>query len=189
MNNILKVHQQIYDAFQRSRAGPAHFFLSENADAYAGYYTAMYLIQDTGESILTHMAKGFSQNPMSAYLEFWGVMQAIEIQQDAIFQLHRSVVGEPPTIGLQSGWAQLRATRHLCAGHPANRTHGVAAPQRTFMGRNFGNYSQIRYELWDATTGKTTHPVFDLRKMILDYDNEASVVLNNVARTMNSKWP
>ena len=100
------------------------------------------------------MARGFSPDPMQAYLEFWGVMQAIDIQQDAIFQMHEAVVGSAPMSG--SAWAQLRDTRHLCAGHPANRKHGVPAPQRTFMVRSFGNYDRIQYELWDASTGQIT---------------------------------
>ncbi|HZS63679.1 MAG TPA: hypothetical protein VFA53_04175 [Xanthobacteraceae bacterium] len=185
MMQVLNVRTAIYDQFHGSSAGPAFFFRSENADAYAAYYTSMYLIQDTGEAVLTHMAKGFSPDPVQAYLEFWGVMQAIDIQQDAIFQ----VVGSVPAIQSGSAWAQLRDTRHLCAGHPANRNHGVPAPQRTFMGRGFGSYDRIQYELWDASTGQITHPVFDLRQMIDHYDSEASTVLGGVLSAMKSKWP
>jgi len=189
MMQVINVHTAIYDQFRGSSAGPAFFFRSENVDAYAAYYTSMYLIQDTGEAVLTHMAKGFSADPMQAYLEFWGVMQAIDIQQDAIFQVHNTVVGSVPTIQSGSAWARLRDTRHLCAGHPAKRTHGVPAPQRTFMGRAFGTYERIQYELWDASTGQTTYPVFDLRQMINHYDAEASTVLGNVLSAMKSKWP
>jgi hypothetical protein len=189
MMQLLKIHTAIYDQFHGSSAGPAFFFRSENADAYAAYYTSMYLIQDTGEAVLTHMAGDFSPDPMQAYLEFWGVMQAIDIQQDAIFQMHEAVVGSTPKIQRGTSWLQLRDIRHLCAGHPANRTHDVPAPQRTFMGRSFGNYDGIRYELWDASTGQTTHPVINLRQMIDRYDTEASAVLNGVLSAMKSKWP
>ena len=57
------------------------------------------------------------------------------------------------------------------------------------MGRSFGNYDAIRYELWDASTGQTTHPVFNLRQMINNYDVEASAALNAVLSCMKSKWP
>lgn len=189
MNQLLAVRTAIYDHFHSSSAGSAFFFRPENADAYAAYYTSMYLMQDTGEAVLSHMARGFSPDPMQAYLEFWGVMQALDIQQDAIFQTHEAVVGSAPKIQTGSAWAQLRDVRHLCAGHPANRRHGVPAPQRTFMGRSFGNYDRIQYELWDASAGQTTHPVFDLRQMIDGYDGEASAVLNDVLSAMKSKWP
>ena len=99
----------------------------------------MYLIQDTGEAVCTHMIRGFSSDSMQAYLEFWGVMQAVDIQQDAIFQIHKATVGAGLTIPAGSAWAQLRDTRHLCAGHPASRKHGVPAPQR----RSWVDHSEI----------------------------------------------
>ena len=144
-----------------SSAGPAYFFTSANAAPYAAYYTSMYLIQDTGEAILPDMHRGFSPDPMLAYIEFWGVMQAICIQQDAIFELHDAVVGTTPKIGPSSHWAILRDVRNLCAGHPANRSHKVPT-QRAFMGRNFGTYSNITYEVWDARTQQPSHPTFNL---------------------------
>ena len=189
MNNVLDVRSAIYDQFHGSSAGPAHFFRPENKDAYAAYYTSMYLIQDTGEAIWTHMKSDFSSDPMRAYLEFWGVMQAIYIQQGAIVQLHRAVVGNNPTIQANSAWSQLRDLRNRCAGHPANRTHGVLASQRTFMGRSFGNYDCIRYEMWDASTGQRSHPTFNLRQMIGDYDGEATTILKAVLSNMESRWP
>lgn len=186
---LLDARSKIYDQFQGSSVGPGYFFLPENADSYAAYYTSMYLIQDTGESVMVHMDKGFSPNAMSAYLEFWGVMQAISIQQDAIFELHKSVIGSNPPVHSSSSWLKLRKTRHRLAGHPAKRTHGVPGTQRAFMGRLFGNYEEIRYELWDKSTGQITHPTINLRQMIIDYDKEASTILDNVLSDMKSKWP
>ncbi|NTG86367.1 hypothetical protein G6L15_09470 [Agrobacterium rhizogenes] len=189
MNKIQDLRSAIYDQFQGSSAAQKHFFLYENRDAYAAYYTSMYLIQDTAEAVHTHIARGFSPDPMLAYIEFWGVMQATDIQQDAIFQLHKAVIGNTPAIPKGSAWDNLRDIRHLCAGHPANRSQGVPAPQRTFMSRSFGNYNHIKYELYDAQTRATTHPTFDLRQMINDYDTQASNVLGNVLSTMIAKWP
>jgi hypothetical protein len=93
MDEVLAVRSKIYDQFQGSRAGPEHFFKDEHAEAFAAYYTAMYLIQDTGEAIAAHRSVGFSLDASLAYIEFWGVMQAIVIQQDAICELYKAVVG------------------------------------------------------------------------------------------------
>jgi hypothetical protein len=186
MQNVLQAQSNIYDQFHGSSA------LSSNGlqgDDFAAYNNSMYLVQDTGEAVARHMAGDFSDDPLSAYLEFWGVMQAIIIQQDAISELHRVVVGTLPTIQSGSAWAKLRNTRNLCAGHPANRAHGLPAPQRTFMGRSFGKYNKVTYELWDANTQARTHPTFDLRLLINNYDNEASLVLGNVLAAMKSRWP
>ena len=56
------------------------------------------------------------------------------------------------------------------------------------MGRSFGNYDRIMYELWDAS-GVITHPVFNLRQMIQDYDGEAAQALQNVLAAMKARWP
>jgi hypothetical protein len=186
MQRVLQIRSDIYDQFHGSSAASAN---GPQGDDFATYYTSMYLIQDTGEGVVFHMDSDFSSTPLRAYIEFWGVMQAILIQQDAISELHRVIVGTQLAIPPNSPWENLRNIRNVCAGHPANRSYGVPAPQRTFMGRSFGGYNRITYELWDASTQATTHPTFNLRTMIDDYDQQASQILQNVVSTMRSRWP
>ena len=187
MDQILAVRSNIDDQFHGSNAGREHFFKEEYREAYAAYYTAMFLIQDTGESVQSHMKRGFSSDAWLAYIEFWGVMQAIIIQQDAIKEIYEVVIGSELQIAKQSDWLKIRQVRNLCAGHPANRANGT---QRTFMGRGFGNYNQIRYELWDARTPlRPSHPTVNLGAMINAYDAEGAHILNEVLRVLATKWP
>jgi hypothetical protein len=189
MDHILAVHSKIYDQFHGSKAYDDHFSKKECAAEYAAYYTSMYLIQDTGESVSMHMKRGFLSNLVS-YIEFWGIMQAIIIQQDAIKELHEAVIGPKPTIRpeSESAWMKIRNLRNLCAGHPAKRTKRVPTVHRTFMGRSFGNYDGLRYELWDAHTKQRSYPIVNLRAMIQRYDTEAAEILNNVLRELETKW-
>jgi|SRR5271169_9664 len=189
MDKVLQVRSKIYDQFHHSAAGPDFFFKDEHADEYAAYYTSMYLIQDTGEAVWKHLRRGFSGDPLTAYLEFWGVMQALTIQQDAVRELHNAVVGSFPVTSTLSGWQAIRDTRNLCAGHPAKRSVGVPKTQRAFMGRDFGQYRNIEYELWEVGSAHPTHPSFDLRKMIDDYELEASGVLDSVLAALKTRWP
>jgi hypothetical protein len=191
MDQILAVRSKIYDQFHGSNAGPGHFFKDDHAEAYAAYYTAMYLIQDTGESVWSHMKRGFSSDPWLAYIEFWGVMQAIFIQQDAIKELYHAVTGSKLPIPKEdSEWSKIRDVRNLCAGHPAKRAIGVPAIQRTFMGRCFGHYGRIQYELWDARAAThPSHPAFNLGAMIKAYDAEGAQALNTVLCALVTKWP
>jgi hypothetical protein len=136
------------------------------------------------------MKRDFSSNPWRAYLEFWGVMQAIFIQQDAIKELYEAVIGSKLEIPKRSDWETIREIRNLCAGHPAKRTRGTPATQRTFMGRRFGTYNEIRYELWDARNPDwPSHPTFNLRKMIKGYDAEGAKILKKVLSSLATKWP
>lgn len=179
IDKILEIRELIYLAFDRWKGiKPFH------GNNFERYRISMSLIQDTGEAVWTHMRDGFSAAPMIAYIEFWGVMQAIVIQQDAIKKLHEAVVGVPPSIPVDSAWNQIREKRDLVAGHPVHRSHKVPAPQRTYMGRSFGDYDCIRYVMYDEHTRDVTVPHFNLRKMIEDYDAQASNILTDVLTKM-----
>jgi len=149
----------------------------------------MFLIQDTGESLSEHRKRDFSHDPYVSYLEFWGVMQAIIIQQDAIRELHRAITETSPVVPKPSPWWRMREFRIQSAGHPAGRTFGVPAPQRSFMGRTGRSYARVQYELWDAHTCQTTHPTINLGHMLDEYDLQAAGLLANILRSMKQQWP
>jgi hypothetical protein len=93
MKSTIARHEAIYNNFHES-AGPKYFFRSANKDEFVSYYNSMYLIQDTAGAILWHSRRGFSRHPIGRYLEFWGIMQAIIIQQDAIAELYKRPVAK-----------------------------------------------------------------------------------------------
>jgi hypothetical protein len=177
----------IYNHFQSSQRCQTHFFAKSNEPAYVAYYNSMYLLQDTTETLFVHRAKDFSPLPMEAYLEFWGVMQALIIQQDSICELYHSIFGvQPSKVGFNS-WPRIRELRNLCAGHPARKTHGSPLT-RSFMGRNFGNYAQISYEQWAQGSGQSHHSVA-LGQIVDGYIPEAEGLLKLVLGEMQRQWP
>jgi hypothetical protein len=93
MHRIVDRRQEIYDYFHNNDACQRFFFDAAQEERYAAYYTSMYLVQDTSESLLVHRARGFSSDSHAAYIEFWGVMQALIIQQDSISELYNAVTG------------------------------------------------------------------------------------------------
>ena len=77
----------------------------------------MYLMQDSTEALWTHRQRGFTEgDALLAYVEFWGVMQAVIIQQDSINELHEVIVGDNLDTGQLIGWHRLRDLRNECAG-------------------------------------------------------------------------
>lgn len=182
MQQVLNGRSAISSQFQNS-AGCTKL----QGDQYAAYASSMSLIQDTGVVVEAHLATDFSSDPMRAYLEFWGVMQTIFIQQDAIHELHLVIAGARPILPPGSAWASLREVKNTCSGQVGNGCKAAPAAQRTFIGRSFGKYERITYELWEAG-GRVRHPTFNLRRMIHDYDNEAGQILQNVLVTMRLRW-
>ena len=189
MLRIATRREEIYNHFHGSAACQQFFFAAAQEERYAAYYTSMYLLQDTTESLMTHRTKGFSSDPFEAYIEFWGVMQALFIQQDSISELHEAVTGSPLKESKLASWQSLRTVRNICAGHPAKKDRPKTSPiSRTFMGRGFGDYSAITYEQWQSGSS-INHPTVDLGALIDSYSTEAEAQLTAVLQFMKQQWP
>lgn len=124
---------------------------------------------------------------MAAYIEFWGVMQAVIIQQDALVELAAALSTHKPSPG--PAWVAIRDFRNVLAGHPAKKTSGGKGPLRAFMGRQQKSYDGLTYELWDAAADRTSHPQVNLGKMIADYESEAADHLAAILAHMRQTWP
>jgi len=199
MENFAKIREQIYNYFHGNEACQNFFFDEAQEERYAAYYTSMYLLQDTTESIFVHRKKGFSNDPHKAYIEFWGIMQAIIIQQDSICELHEAVTGSKLDTKSLVSWQALRTLRNTCAGHPAKKDRPKSKPlTRTFMGRNFGGYSLLTYEKWEKPKSKSpsrsplaniSHLQVELGNLMDAYEKEATKFISEILKFMESKWP
>lgn len=191
METIAVRRSEIYDYFHASGACQKYFFDAAHEEEYVAYYNSMYLLSDATESLWQHRERGFSSDPLTAYLEFWGVMQAAIIQQDSIAEIHKVMIGsvlDAKAKNLQS-WREVRAFRNVCAGHPAGKSIPKSTPlTRTFMGRNFGNYGEITYEQWQRGAG-TTHPRVRLGALLDAYAVEGEAELAGVLAAMKNRWP
>jgi hypothetical protein len=189
MQRIATSRDEIYNYFYGSGSCQQFFFATTQEERYAAYYTSMYLLQDTTESLMAHRAKGFSSDPFEAYIEFWGVMQALFIQQDSISELHKAVTGGHLKMSNLSSWQSLRTLRNTCTGHPAKKDQPKTSPlSRTFMGRRFGNYSAVTYEQWQSG-GSISHPTVDLGALIDSYATEAESQVAAILQSMKQQWP
>lgn len=184
MDRIQTVREEIYDYFH-TQSSKITRGLGERR--FAAYYTCMHLIKDASESLGVHRKSGFSKDPFVAYIEFWGIMQAIIVLQDVIFELYWVVTGGKLEANHYPARAELRELRNLCAGHPARREHKLPLAM-AFMARGFGRYDQISYEKWEEGVG-TTFPKVNLGDFIDKYIVEACEQLANIFAEMKSRWP
>jgi hypothetical protein len=187
MEDIADLRTLIYDYFQENQGCQSHFHAESNREEYRAYYNSMYLIQDTAESLHYHRIRGFSENAYLAYIEFWGVMQAVIVQQDAIRELSRIFIGKDIKPMDQSKWSGIRRLRDIVAGHPAKKSHGEPASIRSFMGRKFGGYEKITFERSDEKNG-VIFPEIALGNLLDDYAAEAKKQLQNILECMRKHW-
>jgi hypothetical protein len=189
MDAALERREEIYNYFQANQACQKYFFDPANESAYVAYYNSMYLLLDSTESLCWHRHKGFSRDPLQAYLELWGIFQAVIIQQDSIAEIHQVIVGAKLDFEPLAAWKKIRHLRDVCAGHPARRALPKAKPlTRSFMGRKFGGYDSFKYEQWEQGAG-ITHPQEKLGLLLDDHAAEAEATLSKILATMRSKWP
>lgn len=192
MHRIQDARQKVYDHFEQNTKCQKNFHAAGNADKYAAYYTSMYLLQDTAESLQAHREKDFSTDPLTAYIELWGVMQALIIQQDSLVELYKIVAEKSPCKSKQNlnAWNRLRDFRNACAGHPVNKRRKCRGKAtRTFMGRCGQMYSKIAYEEWDQIKGERQHREIDLGALIDEYETEAESIMSAILQAMLHRWP
>jgi hypothetical protein len=186
MDEIARLKEKIYDFYQASEA--CGTYISSTNGLFPAYYTSLLLLQDSTESLMHHRSRGFpQQDPLQAYLELWGVLQAVIIQQDAILELSKVFFGEAPSTAALPGWKKIRTFRNECAGHPANQSRRNGPTVRTVISRSFGDYSRMWYEKAESET--VTFPKVNLGQMIDDYVLEAESLLASVLAEMHRRWP
>jgi hypothetical protein len=189
METISECRRRLYDHFHGSQSCQSHFFDATHADDYAAYYTAMYLLQDSTEALSAHRERGFASDSFLAYIELWGVMQAINIQQDAIKKLYELLTakGFPSYTGK---WKEIRDLRVLCAGHPVDKGEARKQPAvRTFAGRHFGDYDEVTLESYREDGRNTEHVKIKLGVLIDAYAREAVGFLEQAETEMKRRWP
>lgn len=189
MNRIAESRIKIYKYFQGSLNCQTYFYNPVHAQEYVAYYNSMYLLQDTTESLGQHRKKGFSSDPLEAYLQFWGLMQALIIQQDCIAEIFEVLTRRKLNYKALKSWFELRDLRNICAGHPVKKDRPKSSPlARSFMGRSFGNYDYFTYECWKGG-GVITHPRIKLGVLLDGYAAEAESRLSVALGAMQQRWP
>jgi hypothetical protein len=179
MQKVLNEREKLSATWHR-RAGVwqdlENFTFSSN-DQYLAFCSAKDWIQDTAESILMHRERGFSNDPNSSYLEFWGVLQAVFILQDAIRELQYSLTGEKdlPSEALHgaTAWLRLRNLRNDAVGHPTRR--GGVPVKRCVTGRQPKSYDSITLTFYQI--GDVWNENLRLGRLLDEFDLEASRII------------
>jgi hypothetical protein len=153
-------------------------------------YNSMYLLQDTSEALNVHLSLGFNSNPFLAYIEIWGVLQATTIHQYSITELLRSFGFPISSRWYSSGAAlELQELRDTVCGHPArkDRKNAEKTVLRSFLGRKFGDYESLTYELHNEHSNKISHPTVNLKALIQAYDCQAAEVLGQLQKWLEKE--
>lgn len=178
-NQVLSIRDEISERWhsQGIYYGSDSNFGFSTRDRYIAFCVAKDWLQDTGEALMTHRRRGFCDDPHLAYLEFWGVLQAVAVQQDAIGELHYAVTGDklPGSVIRQPAWGKVRNLRHLAVGHPTRRGRGCDGRLRSVSGRQPKSYDLVELSVYGNADSKIDR--IALGQMIDAYDSEAAEIM------------
>lgn len=152
-------------------------------DHYFAFCAAKDWIQDTAEAIFTHRKSGFSSDRYQAYIELWGVLQALFVQQDAIEEMFYAVELDWVPPKKASAWRALRDLRNLVAGHPTRQ--GNSPVRRSVTPRAAMSYSSIGVKVYEQ--GRSRSEQLNIGDMIDAYDDEAAAYLQQVLEKLEAQ--
>lgn len=171
MKAILTARDKIYDHIDDF--SHCHWHVKASDDSWATYCIAKDTILDTGETLLCHREKGFSKNGRERYIGYYGVLQAIYLQQDSILALHQLFLGKPlKTFQVLPNWQKLRNLRNDTAGHPVKQMKSV--------NRNIISYDLVNYQSWSKGKRFPSSEDVPLGRLLDAYDEEAADVLDKI---------
>lgn len=170
MEAVLQIREKIYDHIQDGSA--CHWMDRATHNDYVIYCVSKDTIQDTAETLLAHRQQGFTENMYARYFEYYGILQAVYLQQDAICALYRLFLGAAPDLSAKHNWDRIRNLRNDTAGHPVGTRH--------FLNRNAIGYDRVNYSWWVEGDRHPQSEDVSLGSLLDGYANEAAAVLNGV---------
>lgn len=97
-----------------------HYKLRQDKALFHQLCSALDAIGDTQEAIIAFETREFSDNKAAHYLAVYGLLQAMFVQQDAVFHLCESL-GIEERLQEYPELKEIREVRNICIGHPTKR--------------------------------------------------------------------
>ena len=160
-----------------------------SANQFKAFAVAKDWLQDTAEALLVHRRRGFDADPYQGYIELYGVLQAVFIQQDALAEMHFAIKGKTvpfERIGAVNSM-KLRDLRNKLVGHPTRKDRGTQGKLfRSVIPRQTMSYAAIQYGLDEDR--KHSHPTIKLGELLDAYDKEAAATLRSLLDLLKSRF-
>jgi len=179
MNLVLQERTKIYDHIYGSQSTCTWLANASHKDSEK-CCIAKDTIQDTGEALSAHRSKGFHGDVRQRYIEYYGVLQAVYMQQDSIIALYK-LFGPRANLdfSLYPAWSKLRDLRNDTVGHPVGRLKR--------LNRSAISYSRVNYQYWPSENiGTLKSTDVALARELDIYEKEAATTLKLIVSEMSN---
>jgi len=167
MESVLEVREKIYDHIENHSRCQWH--INATHDEFVKYCISIDTIQDTAESLMAHFKRGFVIDVSDRYIEYYGILQAVYMQQDAILAIYNLFTGQKLDVSNRVAWGKIRDLRNETAGHPVGR--------KRFLNRNIISYENVNYYWWPKNTKLPKSADVPVGEYISCYASEATEIL------------
>lgn len=191
--NIME--HEVRELINRNNSEFYEKYFKKNRDAWNILCSSMDTIGDTTLAIECFKKNGIGNVNGEQYLKLYGILQAIYLQQDAIYFLFKVIkesfdsenkINDWKKYKLDS-WKLLRSYRNLSSGHPIeNTSFEKGTTKRTIISRV--TISSKGFELLVFDQNKTSHdfPYVNLSDLISSYLSEAKVIISDLETFLNN---
>jgi len=165
--------------------------LVADEDAWNRLTSSLDLLGDTALGLLDFEERKFGQPESGeAYLRFYGVVQALVLQQEAIATIYSVLYRKNLDVDTKSSWEALRRFRNRAVGHPLDgRSYSLAGDLRTFVARAVMTPEEILTISFEEKTGAQRSERFNLSKHYDGYKTEAITVLQEIRAEQDRRRP
>lgn len=176
MNNMERLASSIRNCVNNSNLYDKCY--KDNLDKWTVLCVSMDTLEDTCTALLHFESEGIGDDTGEKYLNLYGVLQAIFLQQYAIKYLYESLV--QPFTELRTNlanWETLRELRNLSVGHPIEMKRQKII-KRCFISRVSISSHGFQLVIYNATENKHEFEDIDLQKLYSGYKGEATAILS-----------
>jgi hypothetical protein len=151
-----------------------HLFFGGDADNVTSAQVSLDVAEDTMAAISNYLSGGIGADVGERHLRLYGVLQAVVLQQKAIWTLCKLFLGPSWTKpGPSSAWEKVRTLRVVTVGHPIKRG-GDDHIERSFLTQISLEDDGFDYEIWHKATSTFSFERAELVSLLMEYAGEAA---------------
>lgn len=162
------------------------YWLRQNKDMFSQLCSSMDMVDDADNAIRAYEAGVFPDTKPALYLAVVGALQALVVQQDAVFHLSEAL-GNKLSFKDYPKLTEIREIRNLSIGHPTKKDRPKDKPM------SYSHIIQISltrhgFELLTfMADGSTTHRYVDMQSIISDQTQVLTEIMESLSQHLEAE--
>jgi hypothetical protein len=163
------------------------YFKNHFLDEWIILCVSMDILGDTCLALEYYENSGLGDKDGEKYLNLYGLLQAIFLQQDAICQLFQIFMKSNLKPDANSEWMRIRYVRNLVAGHPIEKKDKKGT-KRCLISRATIQSDTFQLIVWKKEENKDEIEDVELKSLFNKYKSESIKHLETIYQAQIKNW-